>query len=42
MVLLPAISILSAVEGIVLIPGYEETSKFTLLIIAAIIAFFYL
>lgn len=39
-VITPAISILSAVEGIVLIPGYEETSKFTLLIIAAIIAFF--
>lgn len=38
-VITPAISILSAVEGIILIPGYEETSKITLLIIAAFIAF---
>ena len=39
-VITPAISILSAVEGIVLIPGYENTPKFALLIAAAIIAFF--
>lgn len=38
-VITPAISILSAVEGMVLIPGYEETPKLTLLIIAALIAF---
>lgn len=38
-VITPAISILSAVEGIVLIPGYEETPKFTLLLIASVIAF---
>lgn len=38
-VITPAISILSAVEGMVLIPWYEETSKFTLLLISAIIAF---
>ncbi|MDO8455176.1 MAG: KUP/HAK/KT family potassium transporter, partial [Sulfurimonas sp.] len=38
-VITPAISILSAVEGMVLIPGYEETPKITLLIIAALIAF---
>lgn len=38
-VITPAISILSAVEGIALIPGYEETPKLTLLIIAAGIAF---
>lgn len=38
-VITPAISILSAVEGMVLIPGYEDTSKLTLLIIAALIAF---
>ncbi|MFA6137102.1 MAG: KUP/HAK/KT family potassium transporter [Sulfurimonas sp.] len=38
-VITPAISILSAVEGIVLIPGYEETPKITLLILAALIAF---
>lgn len=38
-VITPAISILSAVEGIVLIPGYEETPKITLLILAAVIAF---
>jgi len=38
-VITPAISILSAVEGIVLIPGYEDTPKLTLLIIAALIAF---
>lgn len=38
-VITPAISILSAVEGIALIPGYEETPKLTLLIIAAGVAF---
>ncbi|PHM18353.1 MAG: potassium transporter Kup [Sulfuricurvum sp. PD_MW2] len=38
-VITPAISILSAVEGINLIPGYEETSRMTLLLIAALIAF---
>ncbi|WP_295054777.1 KUP/HAK/KT family potassium transporter [Sulfuricurvum sp.] len=38
-VITPAISILSAVEGIMLIPGYEETPKMILLIIAAGIAF---
>jgi len=37
-VITPAISILSAVEGIVLIPGFEETSGFTLLLIASAIA----
>ena len=37
-VITPAISILSAVEGILLIPGFEETSGFTLLLIAAAIA----
>ncbi|MCZ7384212.1 MAG: KUP/HAK/KT family potassium transporter [Candidatus Methanoperedens sp.] len=37
-VITPAISILSAVEGIVLIPGFEGTSPETLVIIAAIIA----
>lgn len=38
-VITPAISILSAVEGIMLIPGYEETPKLILLIIAAGVAF---
>lgn len=38
-VITPAISILSAVEGIVLIPGYEHTSKYTLLALASVIAF---
>lgn len=38
-VITPAISILSAVEGIMLIPGYEETPKLILLLIAAGIAF---
>lgn len=38
-VITPAISILSAVEGMILIPGYEDTPKLTLLIIAALIAF---
>jgi KUP system potassium uptake protein len=37
-VITPAISILSAVEGILLIPGFEETSGFTILLIAAAIA----
>jgi len=37
-VITPAISILSAVEGIVLIPGLEGTTTDTLVIIAAIIA----
>lgn len=37
-VITPAISILSAVEGILLIPGFEETSGMALLLIAAIIA----
>ncbi len=37
-VITPAISILSAVEGMTLIPGLEGTSKATLVIIAAIIA----
>ena len=38
-VITPAISILSAVEGIVLIPGYETTPKVILLVIATVIAF---
>nr|WP_321352749.1 KUP/HAK/KT family potassium transporter [uncultured Methanoregula sp.] len=37
-VITPAISILSAVEGILLIPGFGETSQMTLLVIAAAIA----
>ena len=37
-VITPAISILSAVEGILLVPGFEETSPLVLLLIAAIIA----
>lgn len=37
-VITPAISILSAVEGILLIPGFEEVSQSILLIIAALIA----
>lgn len=37
-VITPAISILSAVEGIALIPGFETTSREILLIIAALIA----
>ena len=37
-VITPAISILSAVEGIALIPGFEGTGQFTLLLIAAAIA----
>jgi KUP system potassium uptake protein len=38
-VITPAISILSAVEGMVLIPGYEDTPKIALLLIASAIAF---
>ena len=37
-VITPAISILSAVEGLTLIPGFEGTGKDTLVIIAALIA----
>ncbi|MBU4373629.1 MAG: KUP/HAK/KT family potassium transporter [Euryarchaeota archaeon] len=37
-VITPAISILSAVEGILLIPGFEGTGQKTLVLIAAIIA----
>jgi KUP system potassium uptake protein len=37
-VITPAISILSAVEGILLIPGFEETGGFTILLIASVIA----
>ena len=37
-VITPAISILSAVEGSLLIPGFENTSQMTLILIAAIIA----
>ncbi len=37
-VITPAISILSAVEGLLLIPGYEHTSKTTLVVIAGLIA----
>ena len=37
-VITPAISILSAVEGILLIPGFGFTSQFTLMILAAFIA----
>jgi KUP system potassium uptake protein len=37
-VITPAISMLSAVEGIVLIPGFEHTSEVTLMIIAGVIA----
>ena len=38
-VITPAISILSAVEGVVLVPGYEHTPKIALLMIASLIAF---
>ncbi len=38
-VITPAISILSAVEGIELIPGYEHTPRVLLLLIASAIAF---
>ena len=37
-VITPAISTLSAVEGIILIPGFETTGRLTLLLIAAAIA----
>src|SRR5512136_2333664 len=37
-VITPAISILSAVEGILLIPGFEQTPQAVLIIIAGIIA----
>ena len=37
-VITPAISILSAVEGMVLIPGFESMHQWTLILIAAIIA----
>ncbi|WP_321505017.1 KUP/HAK/KT family potassium transporter [uncultured Methanoregula sp.] len=37
-VITPAISILSAVEGILLIPGFQETSQMVILLIAVIIA----
>jgi KUP system potassium uptake protein len=37
-VITPAISILSAVEGVLLIPGYEHTSQTTLVVIAGLIA----
>ncbi|MDO9549840.1 MAG: KUP/HAK/KT family potassium transporter [Methanoregula sp.] len=37
-VITPAISILSAVEGILLIPGFEETSHIGILLVGALIA----
>lgn len=37
-VITPAISILSAVEGMLLIPGYEHTSQTVLVVIASLIA----
>jgi KUP system potassium uptake protein len=37
-VITPAISILSAVEGMLLIPGYEKTSQTVLVVIASLIA----
>jgi KUP system potassium uptake protein len=37
-VITPAISILSAVEGILLIPGFENVSQLTLMILAGLIA----
>jgi KUP system potassium uptake protein len=39
-VITPAISILSAVEGIVLIPGLQGTGTFMLILIASLITFF--
>lgn len=39
-VITPAISILSAVEGIALIPGFEQTTQGALILIAAVIAIF--
>jgi KUP system potassium uptake protein len=38
-VITPAISILSAVEGLLLIPGFEETRQWILIVIAGFIAF---
>ena len=38
-VITPAISILSAVEGILLMPGFEKTSQISLMVIAGAIAF---
>ena len=38
-VITPAISILSAVEGILLIPGFENTARVSLIVIASAIAF---
>lgn len=37
-VITPAISIMSAVEGMLLIPGFEDTPRWTLILIAGIIA----
>jgi KUP system potassium uptake protein len=37
-VITPAISILSAVEGMLLIPGFEQTDRIVLLVVAALIA----
>jgi KUP system potassium uptake protein len=37
-VITPAISILSAVEGVLLIPGFENTAQIILMLVAAIIA----
>lgn len=37
-VITPAITILSAVEGVLLIPGFENTAQVTLMIVAGIIA----
>ena len=37
-VITPAISLLSAVEGILLIPGFEHTPEVTLMILAGLIA----
>jgi KUP system potassium uptake protein len=37
-VITPAISILSAVEGVLLIPGFKETKQVVLIVIAALIA----
>ncbi len=37
-IITPAISMLSAVEGVILIPGFEHTSQATLMIVAGIIA----
>src|SRR5512143_3526540 len=37
-VITPAISILSAVEGVLLIPGFEETSQRSLILVACAIA----